>query len=322
MAIPSENSIKPLKECFTKIIKQEPLNLTVKNVIKILENDLSIDTKNLDEHLIKTVLPNMIAHFIGSWPGWNKSNEYFTGKLTFKNWFQKFKIYMILKVNHLIKTSYQQALGELKQEKAEEDKAKAKTHLSHTVQTDDSIMKNFAPFCLGITCPPQLFNTLAFDAINEDHVHVQAHRPIPWSTLTIKEVIHWPNVAVVFESPYFSFRREVCIEYQRHFSAAKAWHKFVKNDFIKRITIIDENIKRKCYAANFIETFLICYKQILERLSEDELAKDAYHDISFLFNTFLMDIKEINIKDSIPTNTSIVFNIGKSVFTRNKKVKE
>lgn len=42
--------------------------------------------------------------------------------------------------------------------------------------------------------------------------------------------------------------------------------------------------------------------------------------IELVLEEFLKDIEDINIKNSIATNTSILFNIGKSTFLRNKKI--
>lgn len=42
--------------------------------------------------------------------------------------------------------------------------------------------------------------------------------------------------------------------------------------------------------------------------------------VELLFEEFLKDIEDIGLNNSMATNTSVVFNIGKSTFLRNKKV--
>lgn len=42
--------------------------------------------------------------------------------------------------------------------------------------------------------------------------------------------------------------------------------------------------------------------------------------VEVILNEFLTDIEEINMNDTMATNTSVVFNIGRAIFLRNKKV--
>lgn len=42
--------------------------------------------------------------------------------------------------------------------------------------------------------------------------------------------------------------------------------------------------------------------------------------VELLFEEFLKDIEDINVNNSMASNTSVLFNIGRSTFLRNKKI--
>lgn len=320
MAQPSTKNDKPLKVWFNIIIRQSPLNIDSDFVKEMLERDFNINPNQLEENLLK-ILPEMVGHFISNWPGWNKSRDYCSGKITHHDWFKKFTSYMRIRINSFIEKGYKEAVNELKTEEPNDlTNANQKSYVDHSPQTDNLAVKGFAPFSLDISCSSEMINTLVFASNDKEDVIIQQHNSIPWCTLSFKSLINWPYVSVQFKTDEFSFTRTVCMKYQRYISLLNTTHQLLKSDFINNVSIVDKNQERKCFTYNYLEEFVTQYKSVLGKVREYNFLSN-YDDICLLLDNFLLDVKEIDIKNSMATNTAITFNIGKSIYTRNKKVK-
>lgn len=152
-----------LKKCFSALVDRKQVNLE-EDVLKLmLKYELQINMESVDSAL-SSVLPIMLAFYIKNWPGWQRSKEYYSGKINFKDWFDKFKQYIVLRLNYLIKNGYNQAIAMLKEEvKAEKKQATIHTEMiEHGTQTDNLLPKTSAPFTIRIECAPKLMGSLIF----------------------------------------------------------------------------------------------------------------------------------------------------------------
>lgn len=148
-----------LKKCFSALVDRKQVNLELDVLKLMLKHELQINTDTLDENL-SSVLPLMLALYIKNWPGWQRSKEYYSGKLNFKDWFEKFRQYIVVRLNYLIKNGYNHAIEMLREDmKKETEDIETKAHGS---QTDNLMPKGVAPFTISIECPPKLMGSLIF----------------------------------------------------------------------------------------------------------------------------------------------------------------
>lgn len=152
-----------LKKCFTALVDRKQVNLDIDVLNLMLKKELQINLDVLDKNLAE-VLPVMLVMYMKSWPGWQRSKEYFSGKLNFKEWFEKFRQYIVVRLNYLIKNGYNSVIEEMKREKKREmDRLYPnRTFLEHGSQTDALTPKGFAPFSICINCPPSFVNSVVF----------------------------------------------------------------------------------------------------------------------------------------------------------------
>lgn len=151
-----------LKKCFSALVDRKQVNLELDVLKLMLKHELQINTDVLDENL-SSVLPLMLALYIKNWPGWQRSKGYYSGKLNFKDWFEKFRQYIVVRLNYLIKNGYNLAIESLR------DDMKKETELSKDLemkeqgsQTDNLMPKGIAPFAITVECSPKLMGSLIF----------------------------------------------------------------------------------------------------------------------------------------------------------------
>lgn len=152
-----------LKKCFSALVDRKQVNLELDVLKLMLKHELQINTDVLDENL-SAVLPFMLAFYIKNWPGWQRAKEYYSGKLNFKDWFEKFRQYIVLRLNFLIKNGYNLAIDMLKNDlkKDKPTSLKGVTLETQGSQTDYTMPKSIAPFTITIECPPMLMGCLIF----------------------------------------------------------------------------------------------------------------------------------------------------------------
>lgn len=152
-----------LKKCFSALVDRKQVNLELDVLKLMLKHELQINTDNLDDNL-SSVLPFMLALYIKNWPGWQRSKEYYSGQLNFKDWFEKFRQYIVVRLNYLIKNGYNNAIGMLWDDikKVKSVSTKEVDLKQQGSQTDNLMPKSNAPFTISIECPPKLMGSLIF----------------------------------------------------------------------------------------------------------------------------------------------------------------
>ncbi|KAJ8931590.1 hypothetical protein NQ314_015452 [Rhamnusium bicolor] len=306
-----------LKKCFTALVDRKQINLDVEVLRLMLRKELQINLDTLDEHLA-SVMPLMLVVYMKSWPGWQRSKEYFSGKLNFKEWYEKFRQYIVLRLNFLIKNGYGNVVEEIQCDKKNEAALRNPNRvcIERGTQTDNLAPKGFAPFKISIECPPSVINSVVFTDSADDIV-IRQHPDIQWSKIDIKQLIHWPNIEVEFSSPELSFRRRSCCEYNRYINFVNTPLTFEKVDYIDQVEIIDPSNGRNCYTLNMLSCYVTEYLTILKSIAS---IKEYVSKIEIIINEFLKDIEEIDMNKTMASNTSVVFNIGRCAFHRNKKI--
>ncbi|XP_018563392.1 uncharacterized protein LOC108905101 [Anoplophora glabripennis] len=306
-----------LKKCFTALVDRKQVNLDIDVLNLMLKKELLINLDVLDKNLAE-VLPVMLVMYMKTWPGWQRSKEYFSGKLNFKDWYEKFRQYIVVRLNYLIKNGYASVIEEMKREKKRDvDRLNPiKTYTEHGSQTDALAPKSFAPFSICINCPPSVVNSVVFGD-SEDDIILRHHPELLWTNIDTMQLIHWPFIEVEFFTPELSFKRRNCFEYTRYINFTNIPLTYDKCEYIDQIEIIDPSNGRNCYTLNMLRCYVKEYMSILKSVKDIDV--DVLK-VGIILNQFLADIEEINMNNTMATNTSVVFNIGRSVFLRNKKI--
>ncbi|KAJ8948105.1 hypothetical protein NQ318_008458 [Aromia moschata] len=311
-----------LKKCFAALVDRKQVNLD-EDVLKLmLKKELQINLDALDENL-SSVLPIMLVTYMKAWPGWQRSKEYYSGKLNFKDWYDKFRQYIVLRLNFLIKSGYNTIIEEIKQDrrKAIAQSNPNKAVVERGMQTDYLAPKGLSPFAISIDCPPSVLNSILFADAGDDII-IRQHPDIPWSKIDMKQLIHWPYVEIEFFSPELSFRRRTCFEYNRYINFINTPFTYDKSDYIEQVEIIntsnERNLGRNCYTLKMLSCYVKEYVNVLKLVNDMDKAEVS--KIEIILNEFLKDIEEIDMNNTMATNTSVVFNIGRCVFHRNKKL--
>lgn len=137
--------------------RQISLNLDILQIM--LTHELGIDANMLEEKLA-TVLPYMLAFYIKNWPGW-QITEQERDSLNYTVMFQKFREYLIDKLDYLIKNGYDQ-VKKLESVARPEQTNHSALNINASSKAENFVKKNIAPFTLSIMCPPNVMGTLVF----------------------------------------------------------------------------------------------------------------------------------------------------------------
>ncbi|KAJ8926025.1 hypothetical protein NQ315_009880 [Exocentrus adspersus] len=312
-----------LKKCFTALVDRKQVNLDLDVLNLMLKKELLINLDGLDKNLAD-VLPIMLVMYMKSWPGWQRSKEYFSGKLNFREWYEKFHQYIMVRLNFLVKNGYNSVIEEMRREKKVEMEKlfPNKSYTEHGAQTDVLAPKGFAPFSITINCPASCVNSIVF-AESEgsfyflDDIVIKHHPEMPWSSIDIKQLLNWPNVEVKFFMPELSFTRKNCFDYNRYIHFTNIPLSYEKADYIDQVEIIDSSSGRNCYTLNMFKCYVKEYLSVLKLLNDPEV---DVQKVAAILSEFLKDIDEIDMNSTMATNTAVTFNIGKSAFLRNKKI--
>lgn len=146
-----------LENCFRQIIKGKSLEFDLSKIYDFL-NNLQINVNQLQPK-IQTILPFLLVHFIKSWPGWQKSDAYFNNELTFEDWFGKFKEFLSLKLNFIIKheiNNISDDAGQLSIDNL------FLFGIDNSTQTDSKLDISLAPYSIEVEAPPRFLNTMIF----------------------------------------------------------------------------------------------------------------------------------------------------------------
>ncbi|CAG9821152.1 unnamed protein product [Phaedon cochleariae] len=318
----TDNSKKPdiqknsgLKKCFSALVDRKQVNLDIDVLRLMLKHELLVNVEALDDNL-SSIMPFMLVLYIRNWPGWQRSKEYYSGKLNFREWFEKFRQFIVVRLNFLIKNGYNEAIEMIK-----EDRKQGKPNSSFRelgAQTDYLAPKGLAPFSISIQCPPRVLSSLVFSDSNDDII-LRQHPDVAWTKIGLKELVNWPYIGVEFISPELSFRRFNRSEYIRYLNMITCPIVPEKTDFIEHVEIIDPSNGRHCYTLNLLKSYTDQYMKIMKSTVFSGPPADI-EVMEVIIDEFLSDIEELDMNKTMASNTSVLFNIGRSSFLRNKKI--
>ncbi|CAG9853584.1 unnamed protein product [Phyllotreta striolata] len=296
-----------LKKCFQAIVDRKKVNINMLTLKKMLEHELRLDMRSVQKDL-KSILPLMLVIYIRNWPGWQRSVDYFTGNLTFRDWFVKFRHYVTLKLHSIICNGYKKALEEIAAEKLQQpDKS---THIEEI--PSDSI----APFCLSVEYSPNTVD-LVFTR-KRDTVFLKLHaNDTGHFKPSFKQLLNWPYVGVEFVTPDLSFVRFNEFEIDRfiHLNAPKTTCD--RREVIEELEIINTSAGQTTFSLNVLWAYIFQYMSLMRSYVIME-NKEYLDRLEYLFEEFLKDIDEWDMNYSIASNTSVLFNIGNQTYERNK----
>lgn len=315
-----------LKKCFSALVDRKQVNLELEVLRLMLRKELQINLDSLDSDLAK-ILPYLLVHYIKNWPGWQKSVEYYSGNIPFKSWYEKFLKFITLKLSEAIKTHYPDATNGLQKDKCSQIRKMymLKKIADKNTQTDNLAPKVLAPFTIHIMAKPILLNTIVFTDTNEGDVILKQHSVLEWDepileNITLKQLITWPHVGVYMYCPVFSFSRRNLHEFRRHVSLVGTPLTQTPVDFIEEIRTLDPKQNRHCYTLDYIKEVSAEFLDALGVVYQP-LAMEAFQTV---IDELLNDIEELQIlrdqKPIMASNTSVLFNIGKNTYFRNKKL--
>ncbi|CAG9834222.1 unnamed protein product [Diabrotica balteata] len=304
---PKAGHLTGLKRCFQTLVDRKQLNLDTAVLELMLKHEILIDLDKLDR-VLAIVLPHMLVYYMKNWPGWQKSPEYYSGKLSFKDWFLKFRQYLSVKLNYLIKNGYSEIMNQ-------EDEAEV--HSSEDTVVPPTEM---APFVVNIQGAPKYLSTLVFD-VKKDDITIHRHLEPEWTDISLREFVNWPYVGIEFRSSEFAFKRFNKNEYRRWLNLTSCSVAFGAVKFIEEARIINKETSRSVHTLERIYAYAKQFVQVLSSYNmKSKISTNTLELIEVLLEEFLKDIKEIGINNTFATNTVVVFNIGQQAYIRNKKL--
>nr|XP_023014628.1 uncharacterized protein LOC111504331 isoform X2 [Leptinotarsa decemlineata] len=293
---------------------RRPVKTKRGELMLIKELQVDVDTTDLE---LTDILPLMLAFFMKNWQGWQRSTEYHSGTLNLAKWFQKFKRYITVRINVLIKSEFKKAQKMVGADQKGENNTNKSFHNSGT-QTEYSVPKVFASFSLSIQCPPKSLHAIVFTESGDDII-VQQHQHPTWAPLSLKELLNWPYIGVEYFSPELSFKRYNRGEYIRYLSFFSPTHVETDNtNFIEQVEILNPSEERNSYTLNLLKTYTNQYLEVIKTMENINL--ESIENLVVVIEEFLKDIEEIGINNTMATNTSVLFNIGRSAYFRFKKM--
>lgn len=152
-----------LRKCFSALVDRKQVNLELDVLILMLKKELHLSLDTYDSRLVD-ILPYILVYYIKTWPGWQKSVEYYSGNIKFKVWYDKFFNFITIKLNEVITVHYKETLRKNVEEELKKMKNKFQLGqlISKVSQTDSSTLKTLSPTRIKISCSPVLLNTLVF----------------------------------------------------------------------------------------------------------------------------------------------------------------
>lgn len=313
-----------LKKCFSALVDRKQVNLELEVLRLMLRKELNINFSALEPDLAD-ILPYALVHYIKTWPGWNRSAEYYSGLITFKSWFDKFSNFITLKLNETINVHYKEVIAHQKKiDKYDVVKKYITEQLKDKGIQTDNVSKVTAPFTIHVTAKPSVLNTLVFTHNGEGDIILKQHGVLEWDqklldAITLKQLISWPHVGVHLSSPIFSFSRINEHEFIRHISLVGTPLPSVETT--EELVIVDPKITRHAYSIAYLKEMTTAYMEALKHVYPSSVILDAFQTV---IGELLLDIEELNISingtPTVANNTSVLYNIGKRSYFRNKKL--
>ncbi|XP_072388513.1 uncharacterized protein [Diabrotica undecimpunctata] len=311
-----------LETYFKNIIDGKKIETDTTKLDKILEQSIDLNFTGMNPKL-KFILPYMLVHYIKIWPGWKKAAQYHEKRISFENWYVKFKEYLIYKINFMIKNDFEKSLAMIRYNTCVLDERKV-TKCDNSTQTSSNVDKTTAPFTIEISGPAKVLNSLIFCEGVEDTIFVKEYTvPNAWGDqLSIRQLTNWPFVEVNFHSEYLHFKRTNKHDYIRCLTFNTEKITFKRTDsFIEEINIIDENSTRQAYTLNAVKEYCTAYISTLKKRNDIlNWNGTSFDEVKVIIEDFILDIFALGF-NSIATNTSVLYNIGNSVYARNKCIK-
>jgi len=297
-----------LNRFFAAIVKCEKLEVGEQDFEHFFI-DLMISKEKLNWKLMR-VLREALLYYISVWPGWQRNKQYFSGQLSYKAWFERFRQYLIFKSNFIVKNV----------SRFSDDVENVK---DATVQTDfsnKSIQKRLAPYTLIVGGPPAVLNNVVF-LENKGNILVKQHIEKPWKDLEMSELLNWPHVSVEVRLPDISISRTNTHEWQRFVALGCDVTAIPEVSSIKHIkrTSGNENCELQPFTYAFIEGYVQQLNQLLTKIPN--ISDIRRLELKTIFAEFLADIKEVGVYNTtMCPNISIGYHIGKNKYIRNKKM--
>ncbi|XP_066259875.1 uncharacterized protein [Euwallacea similis] len=316
-----------LRKCFSALVDRKQVNLELEVLRLMLRKELNISLENF-EPILTNMLPYLLVYYIKNWPGWQKSVEYYSGNITFQMWYDKFHKFITIKLNEAINVHYKEAMAEFRKKNPIDTQKKymLKKIADHNTQTDNLAPKTIAPFTIEISSKPALLNTIVFTDSFDGNIILKQHGVLEWDrkvtdTITLKQLISWPHVGVHLMSPIFSFTRRNLHEFRRHISLVGTPLTPTSAEFIEEIKVLNPQVPRTAFTLDYLKKMTRDYLNQLRSVYTSSAVVNAFQTV---IDEFLMDVEELNIQrngqPTIANNTSVLFNIGKYSYFRNKKL--
>ncbi|KRT84649.1 hypothetical protein AMK59_1136, partial [Oryctes borbonicus] len=309
-----------LRECINTILKGGVVQLNMKKVLEILVEDLHFNVRNITTRM-KFVISECLCYYIQGWPGWKKYDQICTNERAKVAYIEKFKRYLIFKINYVLR-------NELLFNQEVVDK-KSDSMVCREVQTDAIGKRNKpdAPYNLVISGQPNVLNNIVFIEMDGDII-VKQHAEKPWKPLTAAQFLNYPYVYVLIKLPDIELSRSNLHEFQRYITECGDSVCSPKIDFISYVRKSKQNTKTKVYSIDYIHAYCKQFLEIVQKLKGIYVVKIT--ELEEVFRQFILDIEESNIFSSInetgktintmATDTSVCFNIGRKTYIRNKKM--
>lgn len=150
-----------------------------------------------------------------------------------------------------------------------------------------------------------------------DDIILKPHQGIGWKPLLMSHLINWPLIEITFKSEDIHFVRGVIPDYTRFLHLNDPEYKMSNARLIESIEISSNNKQIQCFTLNFVRSYIEEYVSVLTE--QVGVGSFVLEEIETILNNFLQDIEEININNSMATNSQIVFKLSPHYYVSNKK---
>ncbi|KAF5283514.1 hypothetical protein FQA39_LY17329 [Lamprigera yunnana] len=305
---PNSNKID-LNTIFDAVISGTPLQVDNSQLSSICENDLHIDLTKLDKKLVKLVCEALI-YYMSMWPGWERCNEYRSGKLQRDDWIEKYRKYLNLKGHFVIKSAMQYKQLKDTTEKVTQTESDTITNLSG----------KFASYTLVIGGPPQTLNNIVFKEHNGS-ILLKQHVGKDLDELKCQQILNWPHVSVTITLPDISITRKNTHAYNRYLDFKGDTIIFSEIDHVVHITK-DVEVNEADMESFTYDYFLHYFVQLYSVFFKiPNMKSDRLEEIMTILKEFARDIKEINLYGmTMAKHVTVGYRIGNCRYVRNKKM--
>jgi hypothetical protein len=152
-----------------------------------------------------------------------------------------------------------------------------------------------------------------------DDLIMKQHRAAVWQDLSTTQLLNWPHVEVRFRTQDICFVRRQETEFFRYLNFLPPESSQISESRIEHVENLPSYGRQKdCYSYIFLKEYMKVYMKALQ--STGKVSSSKLEEIQTILSQFLGDVKDIDVNNSMATDTVVLFRLSPVPFSRNKKM--